>query len=113
MIDRETAERWGREAAASEDDGNNVLAGRPRRGGVDLAIEHEHKQRRLRRLAIASHAASIVAVIAAVSAKLIFAFVAAAALSLVGVGALIVAGRLGRAFERRLEPVGPRARARA
>ena len=55
----------------------------------------------------------ILAVIAAVSAKLTLAFVAAAALSLLGVGALLVAGRLGRAFERRLEPVGPRARARA
>ena len=113
MIDRDTAERWAREAAASDDDGNNVLAGRPPRGGVELAIEHERKQRRLRRLAIVSHGGSILAVIAAVSAKLTLAFVAAAALSLLGVGALLVAGRLGRAFERRLEPVGPRARARA
>lgn len=113
MIDRETAERWGREAAASADDGNSVLAGRPPRAGIELAIEHEHKQRQLRRVAIASQVAALLTAVAAVSANFILGLVAAGALSLLGLGSLLVAARLGRAFERRMEPVGPRSRARA
>lgn len=112
IINSETAERWGREAQESGDEGS-ILACRPPRAGIDLAIQHERKQRQLRRIAILSHGASVLMAVAAVSANVILGLVAAGALSLLGLGSLLFAARLGRAFERRMEPVGGRTRARA
>ena len=116
MIDRETAERWAREAQALDPDGTDeVLAGRPPKRPIEeLVIAHERQQRRLWRTALLAHGATVASVGIAFATGVPVVLLGAAAFLLVGVAAFVVASRSGRAFERRVEELGrPAARATA
>ena len=113
-ITPEEAEKMGRKAQALEEGfEGSVLAGRP--PGLrlpEMILEHEMRQRGVRRLAIASNAASIVAIgVSAVGGSPAI-LVLAAGSGLLGLGLLVAAARRERLFESKVRELAvPRSRA--
>ena len=110
MIDRETAERWAREAQVLDPDGTDeVLAGRPPERPIqELVVAHERQQRRLWRTALLAHGATVASVGVAFATGIPAVLLGSTAFLLVGVAAFAIATRSGRAFERRVEALGRR-----
>lgn len=113
MITPEEAERIARKAMALEE-GIEVSVAASRPPGLrlpELALEHEHRQRRLRGLAIGTNLGALASLALAMIGGGVAAVGAAIAFVSAGLVLVVFAARAGRAFESKVREAAPRTRA--